>query len=254
MAQPSTRILGLWGLFAGTHLVMSHPGIREKEIQWLGGGKEGQGKYLGLYSAVSFITLSPLVGYYIIKRKAQPLFAQAGQIIVPTKLAWASSFLVAASGASLLGWSIYNPSAKQLVQVPKVRDAPAAAPAPKKAEPAAKDSEFVAVGVHRITRHPTFAGLGLLGLGQAMLATTSTGLVFWGGFPVFYIIGCVHQDYRKKMDLENRKFMEQSSLLPFKAIIDGRNTLKTEELNSTSFLVSTAAVTALYLIRFLRAK
>ncbi len=79
---------------------------------------------------------------------------------------------------------------------------------------------ITAYGVQRITRHPMFAGLGLYGLGRALVTPTPQGtfpllymnectineltfislslsdlfayegIVFWLGFPIFYLVGC----------------------------------------------------------------
>lgn len=50
-----------WGLFTGTHLVMSHPPVREALVNSLGGEKQ----YLGAYSAVAAATFFPTTFVYL---------------------------------------------------------------------------------------------------------------------------------------------------------------------------------------------
>jgi len=150
-----------------------------------------------------------------------------------------------------------NDKEAQNLQTKKSLPTPIPTPASKSAltpkqQPVVDDKEFVALGVHRITRHPAFAGLGFIGLGQMLLATTAPAYFFWGGFPVFYLIGCAHQDYRKKMDPANAKLYQQSSLLPFQAIIQGNNKLRPDELSWQTLLGSTAATAVIYAARIIR--
>jgi uncharacterized membrane protein len=59
-----------------------------------------------------------------------------------------------------------------------------------------------------------------------------TDVLFFGGFTLFAIIGCAHQDARKQREEGERLsgFMAETSLLPFVAILSGRNRLVFQEL------------------------
>ena len=78
-------------------------------------------------------------------------------------------------------------------------------------------------------------------------------MVFWSAFPVFWIVGSLHQDYRKKLEgqLPN-EFWQKTSLLPFKAIIEGRNSLVLSEFNGPVLIGSVAVGLAKYLPLFKR--
>lgn len=51
-------------------------------------------------------------------------------------------------------------------------------------------------GIRRITRHPTFWSLGLLGLGTALTTPFAPEIVCFSAPALFAAIGGAHQDYR----------------------------------------------------------
>ena len=55
-------------------------------------------------------------------------------------------------------------------------------------------------GVLRITRHPLFAGLALWGLAHVLVNGFLSDVVFFGGFPLFSLLGGAHQDARKQIE------------------------------------------------------
>ncbi len=80
-------------------------------------------------------------------------------------------------------------------------------------------------GVYRITRHPLFMGVGLFGLLHLLVASVNAAeLAFFGGFPVFALAGCAHQDRRKLATAGEGfgSFHAQTPFLPF----TGRGTLR----------------------------
>ena len=102
-------------------------------------------------------------------------------------------------------------------------------------------------GFNRITRHGTFMSFALLGIGQMLTRGRLGDAVFWGSFPVFWIIGSLHQDYRLKQDM-SKAFFEKTSLLPFKAIIEGRNTWTSAKDEIDGKAVLAAAVAPLFVL------
>jgi len=88
-----------------------------------------------------------------------------------------------------------------------------------------------------------------------LLATNVTGLTFWLGFPIFYVIGCAHQDYRKQLDAspQEQQFYKETSLLPFQAMIEGR-AKKPYDIPTNPFLASAAVTLGAYAIRYSRGK
>jgi uncharacterized membrane protein len=79
-------------------------------------------------------------------------------------------------------------------------------------------------GLERITRHPFFAGLVLAFTAHALLATRLVGTIFFGGLVLLAVVGSMHQD--KKLVAQKghgyARFLEQTSAVPFVAILRGR--------------------------------
>jgi uncharacterized membrane protein len=86
-------------------------------------------------------------------------------------------------------------------------------------------------GLTRITRHPLFMGLALWGLSHLLLSVSLSDVIFFGGFIVYGFLGAFHLDQRKRSSEEPLdKFYRETSVLPFAAIVAGRNRLVLSEL------------------------
>lgn len=185
-----------WCLFAVTHMLLAER--RQNLIHSLGAQL-----YAVIYSAVAFACFIPLVWVYIENRHAGGLL-------------WASSSWLQhiGMGLSLLGISMIPAALLRSSPVGMIH------------RPA------TAQGLVRITRHPLFMAVGLWGLGHCLINSFQTDLLFFGGFAVFAIIGCAHQDSRKRREEGERLagFMAETSLIPFIAILSGRNRLVLSEL------------------------
>jgi uncharacterized membrane protein len=104
-----------------------------------------------------------------------------------------------------------------------------------------------AYGVTRITRHPTFAAFFLFGIAHCLMNGTLTDLIFFGGFSVFAWIGAAHQDERKVVNIPGyATFKEQTSFIPFAAIVDKRQPLNIGELR---WVVVVSALIIFYIVR-----
>jgi len=80
-------------------------------------------------------------------------------------------------------------------------------------------------GIERITRHPGLWSLGLLGLGQACLASTLPQRIWWCGPAAVAWLGGWHTDsrFRRGMGGTLSPYYEsQTSNVPFVAILSGR--------------------------------
>jgi len=181
----SVTILLLWSAFAATHIGLSGDRLHPRLIARL-----GERGFLGLFSLISLATFAPLVAVYFHHKHAGPLLWDLGE--VPGMLWLMHLGMVLA--LVLVVWGGAQPSPASML--------------PGKAE---------VKGVFRITRHPLFMGLGLFGL-LHLLATpvNASELVFFGGFPLFTLAGCRHQDQRKLVTLgdEFKRFYEQTPFLP----------------------------------------
>ena len=87
-------------------------------------------------------------------------------------------------------------------------------------------------GLERVTRHPFFVGVFLLGAAHALLATRLVGAVFMGILAAYSLIGAKLQEH-KLAALRGEpyvRYLAASSLLPFAAIAAGRQRLVPSEL------------------------
>lgn len=211
-------VLFWWLAFAGTHLVLSSVSIRRPIIARL-----GERGFQGLYSVVALATFIPLVRTYWSNRHAGPQLWNLWDIPGMQEVSIALSGIACV----LLVLSFVQPSPTGM--------APGAA---KRAR-----------GVTRITRHPLFAALGLWGLAHMLVNGYLSDVVFFGGFLVFALIGAAHQDTRKRVAQADTltPFFTETSLLPFGAILAGRNRLMVDEIPWLGVIVGVAVATVLYL-------
>jgi uncharacterized membrane protein len=183
--SPTFTIVVLWLGFAGSHMVMSSLRIRRGLVARL-----GDGPFLGLYSLVAFAFFVPLVRTYFAHKHAGPLL---WSIAIGTPLLWA--IYVGMGGAFILMVAgLLRPSPTSIV--------------PGDATPR---------GAQLLTRHPLFMGLGIFGLLHLIPNGNAADVAFFGGFPVFTVLGCWHQDRRKLATgtAELRGFYQRTPFLPF---------------------------------------
>jgi uncharacterized membrane protein len=213
----SLEVFGWWLAFAGSHLVLSSTGVRRPLIARL-----GERGFQGVYSAVALVTLVLLVRAYWSRKHAGPLRWSIAHVPGVRALAVA----LAAVAVVLAVVAIVQPSATGM--------APGAA---RRAR-----------GVTRITRHGLFAGIGLWGAAHLLVNGHASDVAFFGGFPLFALVGSLHQDARKRAapDGALEGFYAETSVLPFGAILAGRNRLLLREIPPWGVAVGAALAAALY--------
>ncbi len=183
--SPTGTILALWVAFGGSHMVLSSARVRPRLVAAM-----GEGAFLGLYSVVSIAFFVPLVRTYFMHKHAGPLL---WSIPVGTPLRW-TIYLGMAVAFVLMVSGLVRPSPANIVP---------GDPTPR--------------GALRLTRHPLFMGLGVFGLLHLIPNGNAADVAFFGGFPVFAVIGCWHQDRRKLAagSAELRRFQAATPFLPF---------------------------------------
>ncbi len=179
-------IVALWIAFAATHMGLSSLRLRPRLVAAL-----GPGGFLGLYSLIALAIFVPMVSIYFQNKHAGPHL-------------W---YLGAIPG---MRWAVYIGMAVALVLAVAglIRPSPATI----------LSSSTEVAGVYRITRHPLFMGAALFGLLHLLVASVNAAeLAFFGGFPVFALAGCAHQDRRKLAGADEgfRSFHDQTPFLPF---------------------------------------
>jgi uncharacterized membrane protein len=159
-------IVALWIAFAATHMGLSSLRLRPLLLERL-----GERGFQGFYSLVALALFVSLVWVYASHKPAGPELWSLGGLpgvraIMSLGMAVA---LVLAVGGLLT-------------------------PSPVSMLPAKTDVK----GVFRITRHPLSMGIGLFGLMHLLGTEVHAGeLAFFGGFVVFSLVACRHQDQRK---------------------------------------------------------
>lgn len=196
-------IVGLWLLFAGTHLALAEPRVRS----WIV-GRIGEGGFRLLYFAVAAVTFTALMHGYAVRQYAGPA-GLAVHVVPAVRLALMG---VAGLGAVLLvGGLVAYPASPMEMTVRGV-------PSPTR--------------LARITRHPFFVGLALIALAHVPLATRATGTVFFVCLALFSIVGALLQD-RKLLVTKGAAYAaycRETSLVPFAAIVARRTAMTARDV------------------------
>jgi uncharacterized membrane protein len=209
--SPTAAIVTLWLAFAGTHMALSSSGIRERLVRAVGGNA-----FAGLYSLIALVLFVPLVRTYFAHKHAGPLL-------------WSIPVGPALRGAIYLAMAV----AFVLMVAGLVR------PSPANLVP----GDTTPRGALLITRHPLFMGLGLFGLLHLIPNGNAADVAFFGGFPLFAVVGCWHQDRRKLVSGPPGypEFYRETPFLPFTGSRTGEGIRELGPL----LILGGAAVTAL---------
>ncbi len=158
-------IVLLWLGFAATHIGLSSIRWRAVLVDRL-----GERAFLGVYSLISLAFFVPLVRVYLGHKHSGPVL-------------WAVPIGPGTQGLLYLLIGI----AMSLAVLGLLQPSPASM----------TGGTMDVRGVARITRHPLFMGFGLLGLLHMVPNGFASDVAFFGGLPLFAIVGCRHQDQRK---------------------------------------------------------
>jgi len=209
-----TLIIVFSVLFVVTHLGLSYGAVRQGLVDTL-----GLWPFRGLYSLISFLTLGPAAVLWWQNRHLGPVLWE---------LPWWPERVIA-SLLVLFGLLLFFQSL--------------ATPSPASMLPA----KIEARGVLRITRHPMNMALALWGLAHLLANSTLGDVAFFGSFVIVGVVGPYHLDARLKREKgeDFRDFCNQTSVLPFGAILRGRNRLAVEELSFPLAVIAIAVFVAL---------
>jgi len=181
-------IAALWLAFGASHLILSSQTVRPRLVE-----RVGAQPFQGLYSLVALSIFVPLVWIYFENQHAGPLLWYGGQHLA---LRYAMYAGMGVALALVVGGFV--------TQSPAMQAKPGADPEVR--------------GVLRVTRHPVVMGMGLFGLVHLCAAQVHPAeLAFFGGFPIWAVVGCRHQDQRKRANLGEpyRAFCARTAFLPF---------------------------------------
>jgi uncharacterized membrane protein len=202
-------------LFPLTHIVLSHGSIRNGLVTAL----RGAWPFRGFYSLVSFATLGGAIYIYWGNRHLGAVLWDLPRIV---ELVVALPLMLFAMVLLLL--SLATPSPASMI-------------------PGTTDPR----GVLRITRHPMNIGFALFGLVHLVANGAVGDIFFFGQFLVVGVVGAYHMDARKVREKGEAyiEFKRQTSVMPFLAILRGRNKLEAGELAFPMFVIGVAAFVAL---------
>ncbi len=179
-------IVALLLLFAASHMILSSRSIRASLVARL-----GDRTFAAVYSTVALVFFAPLVYYYFTHLHSGPRLWSvpvSGAVEFALVLANVVGFVLTVAG-------VMNPSPAM------VRGAGGAEPR----------------GVHRITRHAIFMGMGIWALAHLVANGLASGVAFYGGIALFVLVGSWHQDRRKlaESDPHFARFHAATPFLPF---------------------------------------
>lgn len=178
--------------FVGTHFILSHP-LRRPIVAAI-----GNQAFLGLYSAVAFITLGGMVWAYRTASVTAPLWGVGDGL-------WAvATVLMLIASIMLLGSLVGNPALPNPTGDTKV---------PAEAR-----------GVYAITRHPMMWAFALWGISHILVYPVAKNIVVSVAIIILALVGAALQD-RKKAALDPAgwpAWQARTSYWPFAAIADGR--------------------------------
>lgn len=218
MATSEWLEVGVWWLaFAGSHLALSSLPVRGRLVPRL-----GERGFQAAYSLVALVTVIGFVGAWWDARHAGPLLWMWRDI---APVSWAAIALGLLGFAFIFG-AIFQPSPAGLAPGAPLR----------------------ARGLSRITRHGFFVGVALWGVGHLLVNGWASDLVFFGGLSLFVVLGALHQDHRKRVTDGERlaPFLAETSLVPFAAVLAGRQRVVWGELPWRAIALGLAGGWVLY--------
>ncbi len=215
MNQSLILILAFSVLFPATHILLSHGRIRAGLVQTLG----GEWRFRGVYTLVSFVTFFPLVFLWWENRGLGPELWS-----LPFRIERAIALPLMLLAVVLFVMMLATPS-------------------PTSMRPGAT----VARGILSLTRHPMNMAFACFGLAHVVTNGFMGDVFFFGQFAVLGLLGAFHQDARLARDRgeQFREFMASTSVLPFVAILQGRNRVAADRRTLTMFLFALAVFVAL---------
>ena len=208
----------LSALFVAQHLGVTSSGLRDWLVRAI-----GERAYVGVYSVVSIVVFVLLVRAY--------------NAAVPTSLLWPTNDvlrlvpLVLMPLALLLvigGLLTRNPTSLGVV----LEDG----------------AEVPVAGVMRITRHPVQCGILIWSLSHLLANGDWPSLLFFGSLALTSGYGMLLIDKRKQVTFGAgwSAFRDATSLLPFAAILAGRQSLKLAEIGWPTPLLTAVVFLALW--------
>ena len=219
--QPTLIIALLSALFVATHIGMATARTRAWMVSRL-----GEKRFVVLYSAVASAQFGLLLAYYAAHRFDGAAGLRLG---AAPAIRWALIAVIAV-GITLMGGSLAG-----------YPDSPFSPLAHNFREP---------YGIERITRHGFSAGTFMLGGAHALLASHLNGTIVFSSLAVLAVAGARHQDGKllQRGGEAYKHYLETTSMVPFAAIVSGRQRIAWPELPIRVLTIAFAVAVTLRLI------
>jgi uncharacterized membrane protein len=193
--SPTLTIVLLWLAFAVSHMALSSLTLRPRLV-----GVLGEKGFAGVYSLIALVIFVSMVSVYFDNKHSGAMLWSVG--MTPSFVGLVSFVMGVAVVILVAGIVTASPASMSVA--------------------AGKAVELG--GIHFITRHAVFMAAGLFGLVHLIPNGFASDVAFFAGFPIFAVIGSLHQDQRKLVtDTKRyREFYAATPLIPF----TGKRTLR----------------------------
>lgn len=188
--------------FAGTHLVLGQPPVRDQLARRL-----GESRFVALFTGLAAITFGVLTAALAWIGGEGPAGPALGR--EPTARMLLSAVAFAGFALAIGGIVNYGRSPMRILTV--------------RIHPPS--------GIERVTRHPFFVGFGLFAAVHALLAPTMAVCIFFGGLAALSLAGVVAQD-RKLLARHGAPYADYAaatSVVPFAALLRRRQAFTRED-------------------------
>jgi len=208
-----TSLIAASALFFAIHIFVSGTPLRSGILAAV-----GEQAYRGIFSLASLGSVVWMGFAYARAKNLEPMWVAPSWLPHVGALVLLIAFLFA-----VIGLATPNPTSVQQ-------------------EGVLKRGDDAAKGIVRITRHPFLWGVALWSAFHVAANGDRASIVFFGTFLVVALAGMVSIDKKRKRALgaEWESFSAKTSLVPFAAIISGRNSLKIGEIGAIRFVVAGA--------------
>lgn len=195
-------MLCAWLLFGGTHLVLGMPPLRTRLA-----ARFGEQAFVAMFSALAALGLAVLAVVTAVVGGDGPAGLALGRWPLVRMLL--ASLAFAGVVLAVAGLMNYPRSPMALFRT--------------KLHPPS--------GIERISRHAFFVGLAVFATAHALLAATLAMAVHFLGFAALALVGAILQDRKllAKHGEAYASYLQATSLVPFVALLRGRQSLRVEE-------------------------